>query len=333
MKRRTFIKQSGLAAASLTLPLHLSSFTKFTNMNNNRNFDVIIIGGSYAGLSAAMALGRSLRSVLIIDSGLPCNRQTPHSHNFITQDGEKPNVISAKAKEQVLKYDTVQFINDLAVEGKKVEAVFEITTQSNKMFKAKKIVFATGIKDIMPYIKGFSECWGISVVHCPYCHGYEFRNQRTGVMANGEKAFHVASLVNNLTDDITLLTLGKADFNSDQIAKLNSHSIEIIETNVSEIEHENGYVKNVVFNNGKKMDFNALYAAIPFIQNSDIPVALGCELTEQGYIRVDMFQKTTIQGVFACGDNASMMRSVAHSVSAGNIVGAIVNHELTSEQF
>ncbi len=331
--RREIIKQGSLALTALALPFPLMSFTKFKLMEDSKNFDVIIIGGSYAGLSAAMALGRSLRSVLIIDSGLPCNRQTPHSHNFITQDGEKPDVISAKAKEQVMKYDTVQFINDLAIEGKKVEAVFEITTQSNKKFKAKKIIFATGIKDTMPDIKGFSECWGISVVHCPYCHGYEFRNQRTGIMANGEKAFHVASLVNNLTDDITLLTLGKADFNSDQITKLNSHSIEIIETKVSEIEHENGYVKNVVFDNGKKMNFNALYAAIPFIQNSDIPVALGCELTEQGYIRVDMFQKTTIKGLFACGDNSSMMRSVAYSVSTGNIAGAMVNKELTDEQF
>jgi thioredoxin reductase len=113
-------------------------------MTDNKNFDVIIVGGSYAGLSAAMSLGRALRNVLIIDSGLPCNRQTPHSHNFITQDGEKPGVIAEKAKKQVLKYDTVKFLTDLAVNGTKTDNGFEISTQSGKLFSANKGVKTTG---------------------------------------------------------------------------------------------------------------------------------------------------------------------------------------------
>lgn len=302
-------------------------------MTDNQNFDAIIIGGSYAGLSAAMALGRSLRNVLIIDSGLPCNRQTPHSHNFITQDGEKPGVIAEKAKAQVLKYNTVKFHTGLVVSGKKTENGFEIITQTGEAFKAKKLIFATGIKDIMPDIKGFSECWGISVIHCPYCHGYEFRHQKTGIMANGERAFHIASLVNNLTDDIAILTSGKADFNAEQLAKLNNHKIEVIETEITEIEHENGHIKKVVFHDGRKMSFNAVYATIPFTQHSDIPLSLGCELTEQGYIKVDNFQKTTIEGVYACGDNSVMMRAVANAVYSGNLTGAMANKELTDEQF
>ncbi|WP_242917324.1 NAD(P)/FAD-dependent oxidoreductase [Pontibacter liquoris] len=302
-------------------------------MINYNNFDVIIIGGSYAGLSAAMALGRSLRNILIIDSGLPCNRQTPQSHNFIIQDGEKPSVIAEKAKAQVLTYDTVKFHTGLAVRGRKTEKGFAITTQSGEEFKGKKVVFATGIKDVMPEIKGFSECWGISVIHCPYCHGFEFRHQKTGIMANGERAFHIASLVNNLTNNITILTSGKADFNAEQMIKLSNHKIKFIETKIAEIEHEKGHVKNVVFSDRTKIDFNAVYAAIPFTQHSDIPLSLGCEMTEQGYIKVDIFQKTTIEGVFACGDNAAMMRSVANAVYSGNLTGAMVNKELTDEQF
>ena len=299
----------------------------------NKDFDVIIIGGSYAGLSAAMALGRSMRNVLIIDSGLPCNQQTPHSHNFITQDGEKPSVIAEKAKKQVLNYNTVKFLNGLAVSGKKTEKGFTITTQSGAGFNAKKLVFATGIKDIMPDIIGFSECWGISVIHCPYCHGYEFRNTKVAIMANGEKAFHLASLVNNLTNDITILTMDKADFNAEQLEKLSSHNIKIIETKVSEVEHENGHVKKIVFNDDNKVAFDAMYAALPFVQHSDIPVSLGCELTEHGYIKVNNFQETTVKGVFACGDNSGMMRSVANAVYSGNITGAMINRELTEEQF
>jgi thioredoxin reductase len=212
-------------------------------MENNRLFDVIIIGGSYAGLSAAMALGRSLRNVLIIDSNLPCNRQTPHSHNFITQDGETPAAIAQKAKEQVMRYDTVQFHNDLALSGKQIKEGFEIATEKGDVFVAKKLIFATGIKDLMPDIKGFAECWGISVVHCPYCHGYENRSKNTAIMANGERGFHLASLVRNLTSKLTLLTAGKPEFDETQTATLQRHNIEVAETTVTEIEHENGQVR------------------------------------------------------------------------------------------
>ncbi|ANH79805.1 pyridine nucleotide-disulfide oxidoreductase [Niabella ginsenosidivorans] len=302
-------------------------------MPESKHFDVIIIGGSYAGLSAAMALGRSLRNVLIIDSGLPCNRQTPHSHNFITQDGAPPEVIAEKARAQVLNYDTVKLHNDLAVSGTKTENGFAITTGSGVIFHAKKLIFATGIKDLMPGIKGFAACWGISVIHCPYCHGYEFRGQPTGILANGDRAFHIASLVNNLSNDITILTSGKAGFTEAQRTKLHKHSIRIIETPVTGIEHGNGHLKNVVFDDGSRMHFTAVYAVIPFTQHSDIPVSLGCELTEQGYIKTDSFQKTTVEGIFACGDNTSPMRSVANAVSAGNFAGAMANMELTNEQF
>jgi thioredoxin reductase len=154
-------------------------------MTDTNKFEVIIIGGSYAGLSAAMALGRSLRNVLIIDSGLRCNRQTPHAHNFITQDGEQPAVIAEKARIEVLKYKTVQIINDLAVRGIKTKDGFLITTETGQEFQAEKVIFASGIKDIMPDIKGFAACWGVSVVHCPYCHGYEIRDQKTAILANG----------------------------------------------------------------------------------------------------------------------------------------------------
>lgn len=302
-------------------------------MKDNKNFDVIIIGGSYAGLSAAMALGRSLRRVLIIDSGAPCNKQTPQSHNFITHDGEKPKVIAEKAKAQVLEYDTVKFLNAIAVKGEKSENGFTITTEKGEEFTARKLIFATGVKDIMPDIKGFAECWGISVIHCPYCHGYEYRKRKTGIMANGDRAFHITTLVNNLTDEITLLTSGKAEFNAEQIGKLKKHEIAIIETEVVEIEHKDGHIKTVVFKDGSKTNFDAVYAAIPFRQHSDIPESIGCELNENGYIKVDEFYKTNVAGVYACGDNTTMMRSVAFAVYAGNVTGAMVNSELCGEQF
>lgn len=302
-------------------------------MTANTDFEVIIIGGSYAGLSAALALGRSLRKVLVIDSEKPCNIQTPHSHNFLTQDGQTPAAISTLAKKQVKKYGTVAFFQGIATRGIKMGEGFEITTDKQKKITARKLIFATGIKDIMPSIKGFAECWGISVIHCPYCHGYEFKGKQTGIFANGERGFHLASLVHNLTNNVTLLTNGKADFTKEQIAKLNRHKIEIIEKVLTEVEHEMGKINQVVFDDGTKKGLDALYAALSFVQHSEIPDSLGCELTEQGYIKVSAMQETNIEGVFACGDNVNMMRSVANAVYSGNLTGAVVNGKLTIEKF
>lgn len=327
------IKKTGMTSLVLTIPLPLTLLSKENDMTRNKIYDVIIIGGSYAGLSAAMALGRSLRNVLVIDSGKPCNAQTPHSHNFITQDGIKPSVIAKKAKEDVLQYNTVEFLNDLVIDGKKAQDNFEISTEKGEQIKGKKLIFATGIKDLMPDIKGFSDCWGISVIHCPYCHGYEFKEQKTGIMANGDTAFHIASLVNNLTNDLTIFTNGKNNFNIEQTDKLKKNNIKIIESQIIEVEHDNGNIQKIALENGKKMTFKAMYAAIPFKQHSGLPITLGCELTEQGYIEVDNFQKTSIDGVFACGDNSTMMRSVANAVANGNIAGAVANMELIHNEF
>ncbi|WP_313386097.1 NAD(P)/FAD-dependent oxidoreductase [Chishuiella sp.] len=302
-------------------------------MLENQKFDVIIIGGSYAGLSAAMSLGRSLRKVLIIDSGLPCNKQTPHSHNFITQDGETPNNIAKKAREQVLKYDTITLLDAVAVKGVKAENNFLITTDKNEIFEGKKIIFATGIKDHFPSIENFSDCWGISVIHCPYCHGYEVAYKKTAILANGEKAMHIASLVNNLTKDLTILTNGEKKFTDEQLSKLIKHNIPIIEKEITEIIHENGSIKNIIYKDNTSMSFEVMYAPLSFSQNSNIPNLLGCELDEQGYIKTNDLQQTTVKGIWACGDNTKSMRSVANAVASGNLTGAMVNKELIDEEF
>lgn len=302
-------------------------------MIDQNKFDVIIIGGSFAGLSSAMALGRAMRNVLIIDNGIPCNRQTPHSHNFITQDGVKPSEIAEKARAQVLKYATVKIYNDTAVSGKKTQNGFTIVTQSGEVFTAKKLIFATGVKDIMPELNGFAECWGKSVIHCPYCHGYEVKNEKTGILANGDFAFHYAQLISNWTKELTIFTNGKSNLTPEQIDKISKHNIPIIDKEIAYLKHENGYVQQIDFKDLSTFDLKAMYSRPAFEQHCKIPELLGCELSEQGLLKIDMFQKTTVSNVFACGDNTSPMRSVANAVSAGNIAGAVVNNEMIEEEF
>ncbi len=320
-------------AIAFTLPLSFNPLLNKNEMTNRNHFDVIITGGSYSGLAAAMALGRALRKVLIVDSGKPCNWQTPHSHNFLTQDGKTPKEISTLAKQQVSMYDTVEFINDLATKASKIENGFEIQTSSGDIFTATKLIFATGIKDEMPDIKGFSECWGISVLHCPYCHGYEVRNETTGILGNGEYGFEFSKLISNWTKDLTLFTNGKSTLTVEQSAILEQHHIKTIEKEIQELEHINGQLQNILFKDGTKNPVKAIYTRLPFQQHCRIPEQLGCEHTEEGYIKIDNFHKTTIKDIFAAGDNVSRMRTVANAVSMGTTTGIMVNKELVEETF
>jgi len=298
-----------------------------------KNFDVIIIGGSYSGLSAAMSLGRSLREVLIIDSGLPCNRQTPYSHNFITQDGEKPAVISAKAKLQLDLYKTIHFFQGLATKAVKKENSFEIKTEWGEVFTSRKILFATGVRDLFPEIKGFADCWGISVLHCPYCHGYEVKNEKTAIIANGEAGFEYAKLISNWTKELRLCTNGKSTLTVEQTQTLLKHGVVIFEDEIDSFEHKNGYVSYVNFKNESKVDVKAIYARPPFEQHCVLPEDLGCEINEQGLLKVDAMQKTNVTGIYASGDCTTQMRSVAIAVSTGSFAGAVINKDLIEEDF
>jgi thioredoxin reductase len=302
-------------------------------MNDNQNYDVIIVGGSYSGLAAAMALGRALRKVLIIDSGKPCNQQTPKSHNFLTQDGRTPKEIADLGKQQVQAYSTVTFYTGLVNHVIKIEVGFQIQVSPGEKFTAKKLVFATGINDVLPGIPGFSECWGISVIHCPYCHGYEVRSQKTGILGNGDYGFNFSALISNWTKDLTLYTNGKSTLTHEQTKKLCEHNIGIAEDEIAKLEHKNGKLTHIVYKDGKEVLISALYARAPFVQHCPIPELLGCELDKDGYIKVDYFQKTSIYGVFACGDNTTKIRTVANAVATGTTAGIMVNKELIEEAF
>ena len=293
-------------------------------------YEVIIIGGSYAGLSAAMSLGRALRSTLIIDGGNPCNRQAPASHNFITQDGRAPAAIAADARTQVLAYDTVQFVSDEVTDLTGSDGQFRIRTASGGRYGAKKILFATGLHDELPAIPGLSACWGISAIHCPYCHGYEVRGQATGVLMNTDHSLQMVQLIRNWTDSLTLFTNGPSRCPPEAIAAAGAR---LIETPIRECRHEAGRLHSVVLEDGEVVDVAALYLHPHLSQKSALPARIGCAITENQTIRVDDFQMTTVTGVYAAGDCTTHMRSVAYATGGGNLAGAMINHALVMERF
>lgn len=302
-------------------------------MTNQKLYDVIIIGGSYAGLSAGMALGRAMLNTLIMDEGKPCNRQTPHSHNFLTNDGKTPAAIAAHAKAQVSIYTTVELYNGGAAAVIKTTNGFQVESANGELFMAKKLVFATGIKDLLPAIEGLSECWGISAIHCPYCHGYEVRDERTGILSNGDMAFDFTRLISNWTKDLTLFTNGPATLTAAQREKLAQHQIEVIETEIEKLVHQQGQLEQLFFKDGSGFYLKALYAPSPFEQHCKIPEQLGCELTEEGYIKTDPGYETTIEGVYAIGDNATKMRTVANAVAMGTAAGIALSKKMILEEF
>lgn len=219
-------------------------------MHSTNHFDVIIVGGSYAGLSAALTLGRSLRTVLVIDDEKPCNRPTPHAHNFLTRDGETPAQLTAFAKAQVLAYPTVTFVADQATGARRQAGGFLIETKRNQSFTGRKLLLATGLEDILPDLPGFAECWGRTVLHCPYCHGYEVRNQRLGILANGETAYDLVRLIQNWSKNLTLLTNGAASLTAEQRRIVTTLGVPIVETEVAELEHQAGTLRTIQFRDG-----------------------------------------------------------------------------------
>jgi thioredoxin reductase len=300
-------------------------------MNLLMKYDVIIIGGSYSGLSSAMALGRARRRVLIIDSGKPCNATAPHSHNFLTQDGVEPSMIADLGKRQVLAYPSVTYVNGMATAVAGADNHFEVNISSGETYRSRKLLFATGVKDILPATPGFKECWGKSIIHCPYCHGYEYADQATGVIANGDMAFEFGRLIRNWSENLTIFTNGASTISKENASLLQSLNVAIETGLILDLVHQSGYIKSAHLENGHVIPLQVLYARIPFEQHFAGIADIGCQLTQDGFVKVDDFSRTTMPGIYAVGDCITPLRSVAGAVASGSKAGAMLNHEMIAQ--
>lgn len=301
-------------------------------MTRSKIFDVVIIGGSFAGLSAALCLGRALREVMVIDGGDPCNKSSSHAQNFLGSDGQNPQAILQQAKADVQNYPTVHFLSDTAEKAQKGDGIFEIETANGRKINGKKLIFATGLTDLMPDIPGFSDCWGKSILHCAYCHGYEVRGQKTGLLANGV-ALDMARLLVRLTGNLTILTEGQTVFSKTESKQLKSHGIAICDKPVKSLEHQNGQLAAVIFADGSKETFDVLYAHPHTQQKSNLAAYLGCQANDHGCIQTDAFQRTSTEGIYAVGDCATLGRSISVAVAAGTVAGMFLNKEMAGSEF
>jgi thioredoxin reductase len=296
-----------------------------------QQYDVIIVGGSIAGLSAAMTLGRSLRKVLVIDSCNPCNIQTPQSHNFITNDGKRPKHINQAAREEVLRYPTVTFLDGLVTDIVPSGDAFTVKTRDDA-FLGGRILLATGLRDLIPDVPGFAECWGISVLHCPYCHGYEVKGLPTAVLANGQAAYHLGTMVAHWASTVTILTNGTSELRNEEAENLSTLGVTVLENEISDIIHKDGRVGKIRFADGTYFPVSVVYASVPFEQQSDLAEKLGCKMLAHGHIDIDPEQRTSVKNVYAAGDNTAQQRALSVASASGTRAGFTINAEMVLEK-
>ena len=289
-------------------------------------YDVIIIGGSYAGLAAALPLARARRQLLVIDAGQRRNRFAEHSHGFLTQDGAPAAQIAAVARAQVLAYGTVAWIDASATGARQVEGGFEVETGGGAVHAARRLVLAGGVVDTLPEMPGLAERWGRQVFHCPYCHGYELQQGRIGVLATSELAMHQALLLPDW-GPTTLLLNDSFVPDAQQLAQLQSRGVQIETGAVREIA---GHA-DAVLEDGRVLAFDGLFTAPRSRVESPVAVALGCEISEGpmgAVLETDALKATSVAHVFACGDAARFGGSVPLAVGDGTMAGLAAHRSL-----
>ncbi|WP_315126707.1 NAD(P)/FAD-dependent oxidoreductase [Comamonas antarctica] len=289
-------------------------------------YDVIIIGGSYAGLAAALPLARARRQLLVIDAGQRRNRFAEHSHGFLTQDGSRAADIAAVARAQILAYDTVQWLDARATGARPTEEGFAIDIDGGATRRAKRLILASGVVDTLPDVPGLAQRWGRQVFHCPYCHGYELQQGRIGVLATSELAMHQALLLPDW-GPTTLLLNGCFTPDAQQLAQLQARGVQIETGAVREIA---GHA-DAVLADGRVLPFAGLFTAPQSRVESPVARALGCDMAEGpmgAVLQTDALKATSVAHVFACGDAARFGGSVPLAVGDGTMAGLAAHRSL-----
>ncbi|WP_026793270.1 NAD(P)/FAD-dependent oxidoreductase [Pleomorphomonas oryzae] len=291
--------------------------------------DVVIVGGAFAGLAAATYLGRARRSVLIIDKGEPRNRFAAASHGFLGFDGSNPADILARAREQLAAYPTVRLINGEAVAARAEDGGFAFTLASGETLTSRLAILAFGLRDSLDPIPGLAERWGKSVLHCPYCHGYEYSDRRLGVLWRTPMSVHQASLVAEWGP--TTLYLNGADLAPDSAATLAARGVRVEPARIKALIGEGTLLQAIELDDGRESPLDALYVAPKSTLSSPIAADLGA-LIEDGplgpILKTNAEKKTTVPGLYAAGDIAHAPHSVSFAVADGVMAGTSAHRTL-----
>ena len=296
------------------------------------SFDVIVVGGSFAGISAALQLARARRRVLVLDSGQPRNRFAEFSHGLFGHDGQTPSALLAEARSQLLSYGTVSFTEGLATDLAKTDDGFAVTVAGGTVHTAARLILATGVRDELAAIPGMQERWGISVLHCFYCHGYEVAGRRLGVLATNERALQTALLLPDWSEHVTLFTNGVLSLSPEQLNELHVRGVAVEVQPVVALLGDSPALSGLRLEGGRTISVDALFTNSRTRMASSLAEQLGCEFDEGPsgrFIRTGADKQTTVSGVYAAGDAARAGHNASWAVADGVTAGISAHQSLT----
>lgn len=296
-------------------------------------FDCIVVGGGPAGLNAALVLGRSKRNVMLIDENKARNAVTNESHGFITRDGVSPSAFREAAKGDLQTYPNLQIQQGRVTEITKESSLFNVKTGTD-IYKTRKIILATGLKDQLPGVEGVEAFYGKSLFNCPFCDGWEMKDKSLIVLIETEPALHFPKMIWNWSEDLVIATNGKLKLSDEQKAPFQKRKITIIEEPIVRLEGDNGQLKKVYFQDGTVIDRAGGFIETGLTQASSLAQSLGCKPSEIGGIETDVFGRTSVEGVYASGDTSlKTPPQLILAAADGSKVAVGVIKDLVDEDF
>ncbi|HJZ48579.1 MAG TPA: NAD(P)/FAD-dependent oxidoreductase [Roseiflexaceae bacterium] len=295
-------------------------------------YDVVIVGGSAAGLSAALVLGRSRRSVLVCDTHEPRNRPSPTAHSIFTRDGIPPADLLLIGRAQLEAY-SVEFRSVAVTRAQTNDRqVFLLGLANGEELRSRRVLLATGVRDVLPLIAGIEQFWGTSVLHCPYCHGWEVRDQPIAVLSACETAVYLAYLLRNWSRDLALCTNGSGQLSEAERARIRSLNVQIYEQPIARLEGTESQLEGIRFADGTLLKRRSLFVRTAQEQRSRLAHDLGCEIGEGGIIHVDEQGQTSVAGVYAAGDMTRHMQQIIFAAADGARAAMAINHSFVQEE-
>jgi thioredoxin reductase len=296
--------------------------------------DAIIVGGSFAGLSAALQLARARRRVLVIDAGLPRNRFASESHGVLGHDGKPGSQVLAEARQQLLAYPTVQIFSGRVSRVDSGEAGFVVEAEDGmRWFTGRRLLLATGVADVLPEIPGLQERWGKTVVHCPYCHGYEIGGGAVGVLGTGPMSVHQALLFADW-GEVTLFTQGVVAVSAEEQALLAARKVRVESSPIAELRGTAPALDGVLLRDGRQVAIKALLVGTQVRMASPLAAALGCAFDDSPFgpiVRIDAWGLTSVPGVYAGGDMARVPHSITFACAGGVAAGIGLHASLVTQ--
>jgi thioredoxin reductase len=295
------------------------------------SYEAIVVGGSWAGLSAAMQLARARRRVLVLDAGQPRNRFAQASHGFFGQDGRAPADILDTGRAQLLAYPTAEFRRDEAAHARADGEGFALSLASGATVRARRLVLATGVVDELPDVPGLRERWGATVLHCPYCHGYEVADGRLGVLATGAMSVHQALLLPDWSANVTLFTNDAVVPDEAQLAALAARGVRIEPRPVELLLGDAPALAGVGLRDGTVVPLDALFTGSRTSMASPLAAQLGCAVDDGPFgpvLRTDDRKATSVPGVFAAGDAARVPHNASFASADGAMAGISAHQSL-----